>query len=136
MPPLRQIFTAYPFDDDSGIALGAPGIWFWLTTAPGFVGMAASEYPPVPTRGSREQRRAEFEVVLNEKLQALCEVREKIADIPDDDIRKTEPEPFCRYDGDDYVKRIVVIHVPVKSINPVVLDAATVSNGASRLVRV
>ncbi len=141
------IQTTYPFDDDSGIALGAPGIWFPLTTAPGFVGLAESEYPPVPTTGNRESRRAGFEVALNEALQALCEIRSPSADIPADDPRRTTAEPFTRYEtsdreetdwasSDELVVRVVQIEVEVRSINPVVLGAARVSNGASRVVRV
>lgn len=153
MPPLRQIHRIYPFDDDSGIALGAPGIWFELSTAPGFVGLPESDWPTPPTTGSPESRRATFEAELNAALQTTCELRKSFADMKADDVDSVDPviwdmaaEPFCRYETfgllqilglegidliDEYVVRVVEIFVPVVSINPVVIGSIVVSNAAS-----
>ncbi len=170
MPPLRRVYTSYPFDQgDLPVPdqpnLGDPGIWFHLTTAPGFVGLPEVDWPTIPTRGSPESRRATFEVDLNLILQAKCELRKKFTDMvidstegdtrPDEDTitRDLIAEPFCRYEDingdivtgktetdklsiDVYVIRVVEIFVPVVSINPVVLGDITVSNAASGIHRV
>lgn len=159
MPPLRRTHLTYPFDDD-GTSFGTPGIWFELTTAPGFVGLAQTDWPPVREAGTREERRAGLEADLNAVLQAMCEKRIKFASMvaestKGDTITDEDPitkdliaEPFCRFedvdgkvtdvkgDIDIYVVRVVEIFVPVESINPVVLGTIEVSNAASQVVRV
>lgn len=153
MPPLKQIYRAHPQTSEAGI-------WFDLTIAPGLVGLAETDWPAVPIRGSRESRRATFETDLNTALQALCETRRSFADMEkestadntrgDDDpiTRDLVAEPFCRYEtasrvptttrGDiqDYVVRVVEIQVEVRGINPIDIGDITVSNAASGLVRV
>ena len=151
MPPLRRIHRIHP-------RTGEAGIWFDLTIAPGFVGLAEASWPEVPTRGSPESRRATFETDLNVALQALCETRRSFVDMErestadntrsDDDpiTRDLIAEPFCRYEtasrvptatrGDvqDYVVRVVEISVEVLGINPVVVTGVTVKNAASGIV--
>ena len=105
-----------------------------------------------------EEQRLKFEEDINSQLQSLCEVRKKFIDMEEESKAKGEgvdndpitrdlvAEPFCRFetvdevetivraDIMDYVVRVVEVHVPVKSINPVVLDAVIVSNAASGVV--
>ncbi len=153
MPPLRKTYQIHP-------QTGEPGIWFDLTIAPGFVGLAETDWPIVPDTIDAKFNRATFEADLNAALQALCETRRNFADIEteskvkgggsdNDPITKDlQAEPFCwfetegrvatttREDIKDYVRRVVKIAVEVKSINPIVIGNIRVSNGASRLVMV
>lgn len=152
MPPLKRQYRIHPQTAEAGI-------WFDLTIAPGFVGLAETAWPLVPTTGSRESRRAIFEAELNAALQALCETRRSFADmekestvndtrVDEDPItRDLQAEPFCRFEttsrvetitrGDiqDYVVRVVTIEVEVRSINPIVIGNIKVGNAASKLVR-
>ena len=163
MPPLRRIYTSYPFDQgDIQVPgepnIGDPGVWFHLSTAPGFVGLPRTLWPIPPTTGSPTSRREIFETELNIALQRTCELRKSFADMKADDVDSVDPitqginpEPFCRYETfgllqilaieginlvDEYVVREVEIFVPVISINPVVIGAIEVSNAASGIQRV
>ncbi len=165
MPPLRQTHRVYPFVDDSGTSLDAPGIWFELSTTPGFVGLAEVDWPEVPANGNPRTRLARFERALNRELQELCEIRRNFLDLqnestanntrPDEDpiTRDLQPDPFTRFedvgrnivppgqesrrdDIEDYVIRVVRISVEVRNINPMEIRTITVSNAASGVVRV
>lgn len=153
MPPLRRIHRIHPRTAEAGI-------WFDLTTAPGFVGLAEVDWPPVPDSGSEEEKRVGLELALNTALQTLCEKRKRFVDLEqestkggtrvDEDpiTRDLVPEPYCRFedanriptttksDIQDYVVRVVGIEVEVRSINPVEIGNITVSNAASSVVRV
>lgn len=127
VPAIREVYFTHP-------QTGGPGLWFDLTTGPGFVGLAQTAISALVPGGNPATRLQRFQDALNAALQALCEVRIPMASIPaDDPIKLVGPEVGCRIDGADYVIRIVGVSIPVVSLGPpIVLGAIMISEAASR----
>lgn len=70
-------------------------------------------------------------------LQPFLEERRPSSDWSADDWTwiVANPEPFCRVEGSEYVRRLSVVDIVVLSISPVRIQI-TVSEGASRGVSV